>query len=75
MVDHVLPAARDEIATPVLASQGKTIEHAVEQIMQRVSNEVIEVPGGGFRLRVRTVLRTRLLEKDEPLLLFVEGDA
>ncbi len=73
VMEDVLPAARDEIATPVLASQAPTIERTAERLIRRVSDAVIETPGGGFRLRFRTVLRTRLLEKDEPLLIFVGG--
>jgi hypothetical protein len=71
-LDDVLPAARDEIASPVIEAQAGAIEAAADRLVRRVADDVVEAPEGGFRLRFRSVLRTRLLEKDEPLLLLVE---
>lgn len=66
---EVLTAAKEELLEPVLASQGKRIEHAADRLLRRASAAVVESPAGGFRLQFATVLRTRLLEKDSPLLL------
>ena len=66
---EVWAAAREELAEPLLDAKRDEIEAAADDAIRVVLHAVVEAPGGGFRTRFAAVLRSRLLEKDEPLLL------
>ncbi len=66
---EVLQAAREELAEPILISQRVRLEREAEGAIRDVMRVVVEAPDGGFRVRFAAVLRSRLLEKDDPLLL------
>ena len=65
----VLQAALEELAEPVLATNRAQLEREAEAVMGDVLRTVVRAPEGGFRVRFAAILRSRLLEKDEPLLL------
>jgi hypothetical protein len=69
LLNEVWSAAREELAEPLLAAKREQIEDAADDAIQAVLDTVVTAPGGGFRTRFAAVLRSRLLEKDEPLLL------
>lgn len=69
LTQEVWDAAREELAEPLLAAQRDQIEAAADDAIRVVLDAVVEAPDGGFRTRFAAVLRSRLLEKDEPLLL------
>jgi hypothetical protein len=66
---EVLEAAREELGEPLLREHRARLERAAEDALGRVVDEVVAAPEGGFRVRFASVLRTRLLDKDAPLLL------
>ncbi len=69
VLEDVLAAARDELAAPILEAQRARIEAEADRLLREVMDEVVSAPEGGFRVRFAAVLRSRLLEKDAPLLL------
>lgn len=69
LTKEVWAAAREELAEPLLDGKREQIEAAADDAIRVVLQAVVEAPGGGFRTRFAAVLRSRLLEKDEPLLL------
>ena len=69
LLADVLPAAREEILEPALRAQGERLEREAEGAIEEVLSAVVSAPEGGFRVRFAAVLRSRLLGKDEPLLL------
>lgn len=62
-------AAREELVEPLLASHRARLEKEAEGAIRDVLDAVVDAPGGGFRTRFAAMLRSHLLEKDEPLLL------
>jgi hypothetical protein len=74
LTGEVWDAAKEEIAGPVLEAQKERIEAEAEEAIREVLDVVVSAPGGGFRTRFAAVLRSQLLNKDEPLLLIERRD-
>ena len=55
----------------MLAAQRARLEAEAEALLRRAADEVALAPGGGFRPRFASVLRTHLLGRGEALLLLV----
>lgn len=69
LADDVLSAAREELAGPILDAQRSRLEQEADRLLNEVLNEVVAAPEGGLRVRFAAMVRSRLLEKDAPLLL------
>jgi hypothetical protein len=66
---ELFDAAREELFQPILAAQRTRLEADSEALLRYVAREFIESPGGGFRIRFASMLRTHLLNKKTALLL------
>ncbi len=62
-------AARDELLRPTLAEARGRLAAEVEGLAREALEEVALAPGGGFRPRFASVLRTHLLGRGQALLL------
>lgn len=69
LLEDVWTAAREELAEPMLEARRERLEREGEAAIAEVLAAVVRMPEGGFRTRFAAVVRARLLEKDEPLLL------
>lgn len=69
LTNEVWSAAREELAEPLLEARRAQIEEAADDAIRVLIDAVVEAPDVGFRTRFAAVLRSLLLDKDEPLLL------
>jgi hypothetical protein len=65
----VWTAARDELLLPVVQGQRMRLQDEAEALLGQALEEVALAPGGGFRPRFASVLRTHLLGRGEALLV------
>jgi hypothetical protein len=68
-------AAREELLMPVVRDERDRLTAEVEALLAQAVAEVALAPGGGFRPRFASVLRTHLLGRGEALLLLTDGNA
>jgi hypothetical protein len=66
-------AARDELLLPVVREERDRLTGEVEALLRQAVEEVALAPGGGFRPRFASVLRTHLFGRGEALLLLSDG--
>jgi hypothetical protein len=66
-------AARDELLLPVVRDERDRLSAEVEALLRQAVEEVALAPGGGFRPRFASVLRTHLLGRGQALLLLSDG--
>jgi hypothetical protein len=68
-------AARDELLLPVVHEERDRLSAEVEALLRQAVEEVALAPGGGFRPRFASVLRTHLLGRGQALLFLADGAA
>lgn len=68
-------AARDELLLPVVQEERDRLSAEVEALLRQAVEEVALAPGGGFRPRFASVLRTHLFGRGEALLFLTDGTA
>jgi hypothetical protein len=72
---HAWTAARDELLLPVVNDERERLTSEIEALLRQAVEEVALAPGGGFRPRFASVLRTHLLGRGQALLFVTDGTA
>lgn len=75
LTDEVFRAAREELIEPILEVHDDRLAKEGEALLRLASDELVQAPSGGFRVRFAHVLRATLLRKKTSLLVLVAKSA